>query len=137
MYKCISHIAYVQMYITYCICTNVYHILHMYVYCCIVCGCEYGCVVWCVWSRVLPHHCLSGSVQRLHRTQAQHTDLHRTHLLPEAEAHGGRQDPLPGQRTRAGADQTAHGGEIQVRTRGIVVSRDELFCVECVECVLL
>ena len=75
---------------------------------------------------------LSGSVQRLHRTQAQHADLHRTHLLPEAEAHGGRQDPLPGQRTRAGADQTAHGGEIQVRTRGIVASRDELFCVECV-----
>ena len=101
-------------------CSYAYHIFHVNA----VCGCEYGCVVWCVWSRVLQHGCHSGSVQRLHRTQTQHADLHWTHLLPEAEAHGGRQDPLQSQRACAGADQTAYGGKIQVRTRWIVASRD-------------
>lgn len=69
----------------------------------------------------MPHLC-AGSLQRLHGAEADVSDLHWSHLLPTSEAHGGRQDPLQGQRARPDPQQTAHGGAVPVRHTGVCLS---------------
>lgn len=57
----------------------------------------------------------SGPVQRFHRQEVDITDLCGPHLLPAAEAHGRRQDPLQGARPGTDPEPPAHGGSITVR----------------------
>ncbi len=53
----------------------------------------------------------SGHVQWAHGKAAEGSNFPKPYLLPTTKAHGGRQDPLPGQRAGANLDPATDGGQ--------------------------
>ena len=61
---------------------------------------------------------LSGAVQRAHGPQVELSGVPRPNLLPTAEAHGRRQDPLAREGPRPDPQPPADGGQVKVSGGG-------------------